>query len=174
MSVPGVRANGPDRCYHCKRTIYTVLGEAAGEEDVDVLADGTNTDDPGGERPGMRAAEELGVLRPFLDAGMGRADVARLGRALGMTGRPRPDDSCLATRIPEGTPLVRRELALVEELEAPLRPIVRERLRVYLEGTRAMVHYRKADSTAISRLKETLKDRARREGIRRVIFVMED
>ncbi|MFO7950315.1 MAG: hypothetical protein R6U36_08095 [Candidatus Fermentibacteraceae bacterium] len=174
MSVPGVRANGPDRCYHCKRTIYTVLGEAGREEDVDVLADGTNTDDPGGDRPGMRAAEESGVRRPFLDAGMGRTDVERLGRALGMTGRPRPDDSCLATRIPEGTPLLRRELALVEELEAPLRPIVRQRLRVYLEGTRAVVHYRKADSTAISRLKETLKDRARGEGIRRVIFVMED
>ncbi len=174
IAVPGVRDNGPDRCYHCKRTIYTVLGQAAREEGIQAIADGTNVDDLGTDRPGLKAAKELEVLRPFLDADMGRADVERLGRALGMTRRPRPDDSCLATRIPEGTPLLLRELALAEELEAPLRPIVRERLRVYLEGSRALVLFRKADSTAVSRLKETMKDRARSEGIRRLIFVMED
>jgi uncharacterized protein len=173
LSVPGVRDNGPDRCYHCKRAIFSVLTEAVASDGLAAAADGTNTDDLDRHRPGNAAAEELGVRRPFLEAGMSEEDARRLGRSLGM-GSPAPSDSCLATRLPEAEPLTRRELALVEELEAPLRPLVRSRFRVYLEGTRIMVHYRRADATAVSRMKEALKDRAREEGIRRVVFVMED
>ena len=174
LSIDEIVSNGPLRCYHCKKGLYSALRDAAEREGAGTVADGTNTDDLGEDRPGLRAAEELDVARPFLKASMSSADVQRLGRTLGMAGRFRPSDSCLATRIPPGSRLSQRELTLVEELEAPLRPLVKERFRAYVEGTRVMVHYRRGDATAVNRLKETLKDRARKEGIGRVIFVMED
>lgn len=173
LAADGVRRNGPDRCYHCKRAIFSVLIREVRSDGLAAAVDGTNTDDLARHRPGNAAAEELGVRRPFVEADMSGAEVRSLGAALGMAAFV-PSDSCLATRLPEGEPLSLRELALVEELEAPLRPLVRQRFRVYLEGTRVMVHYRRADATAVNRMKETLKDRARGEGVGRVVFVLED
>lgn len=174
LRVDGVAENGPDRCYHCKREMYLVVGERARELGFGEVLDGTNATDHQSDRPGLRAAAEAGVIQPLAQAGLGDSEVRELGRSLGALKPDRPSDSCLATRLDEGCRLTREDLGLVERMEAPLRPLVKKRFRVHLYGTVAVVHYRECDATAVNRLRKLLKDVARESGVKKVRFILED
>jgi len=105
LSIPEVRANVRERCYFCKKAMYAALLQAAGAAGFRDLADGTNADDTRDFRPGMHAAEELGILHPLLDCGLGKAAVRELARKRGLPNWDLPASACLASRIPAGTPL---------------------------------------------------------------------
>ena len=87
MERAGYRANGPDRCYHCKSELFEVLGQLRDELGFDAVAYGVNTDDTGDFRPGHRAADEHGVLSPFLDVALSKAEIRALSRAAGPADR---------------------------------------------------------------------------------------
>ncbi len=112
--VAGLAANGPERCYLCKRAVLGLVAQAFPDA---VLLEGTNADDDPA-RPGRRAVAELGALSPLAQAGLTKAQVRALSAELGLPGPDEPSNSCLATRIPQGTPLSARTLARVEALEA--------------------------------------------------------
>lgn len=106
--------NGPDRCYYCKRAIFRALRRSYGEHAV--ILDGTNAeDDPA--RPGLRAVREFGVLSPLRACGLDKAAIRRLAREVGLPSWDTPSESCLATRLPVGTPLSVEALARVEAME---------------------------------------------------------
>lgn len=117
---PDFVANRPDRCYVCKRLRFGQLRELAGERGFSHLADGTNVDDTSDYRPGQRAAEELGVLSPLRDAGLGKADIREASRVLGLPTADLPSFACLASRIPYGTPLSEEALRRIEAGEQAL------------------------------------------------------
>jgi len=121
LSDPGISANRPDRCYHCKRALFTRLQEIVQAEGLAVLVHGANRDDMGDYRPGMRAAEELSVRAPLLEAGFTKADVRTLSRQMGLPTWDLPSMACLASRIPYGTPLATEALARVDGAESALR-----------------------------------------------------
>ena len=100
---PEVLANPADRCYLCKRLVFTALRRRADELGLPVLADATQADDLGERRPGLRALRELGVASPLADAGLGKAEIRALSAALGIEGADRPSAPCLATRVPFGS-----------------------------------------------------------------------
>jgi len=112
--------NPPDRCYLCKRAVFGRLLGVARSLGVSVLADGTNADDDDSDRPGARAARELGVASPLRDAGLGRADVVRLSVELGLPDPARPNNACLATRVPHGSALDRSLLRRIDAAEAEI------------------------------------------------------
>ena len=120
LSVPGAAANGPERCYHCKRALFTRLWEAARRDGHTLLLDGTNASDDAGDRPGMRALRELEVRSPLRECGLTKAEVRRLSREAGLFTWDKPAYACLATRIPTGTPIVREDLEKVEGAENAL------------------------------------------------------
>ena len=120
LSVDAVRANPPDRCYHCKRSIFGALAEAAQADGYDVIIDGTNASDDAGDRPGMRALRELKVLSPLRLCGIGKPRVRELSRQAGLFTWNKPAYACLATRIPSGTPIDRETLERVEQAESRL------------------------------------------------------
>lgn len=120
-SVPGIVANRPDRCYHCKRALFTCLLEIARSEGLAALVHGANLDDTGDYRPGLRAAEELGVRAPLLEARMTKADVRDLSRQLGLPTWDLPSMACLASRVPYGTPLAAAALERIDRAETWLR-----------------------------------------------------
>ena len=97
LAVPEAAANGPDRCYYCKRAIFTALQGAAREDGYTVLLDGTNASDDAGDRPGMRALRELGVRSPLRECGITKAEVRRLSREAGLFTWEKPAYACLAT-----------------------------------------------------------------------------
>ncbi len=120
LAVPDFRENSRQRCYACKLAIISQAWKVARAQGVEVLWDGTNLDDLADFRPGLKAARELGVTSPLLEAGLDKADIRALSRALGLPWQ-RPPQSCLATRFPYGTTLSREGLARVGQGEAWLR-----------------------------------------------------
>jgi pyridinium-3,5-biscarboxylic acid mononucleotide sulfurtransferase len=139
MESADYRANGPDRCYHCKTELFAVLGRVRDELGFAAVAYGINTDDRGDFRPGHRAAEERAVLSPFLDVGLGKAEIRALSRAHGLPTADLPASACLASRLPYGTQVTAERLAQVDEGEERLRALGFRQLRVRHHGTLARV-----------------------------------
>lgn len=121
LDDPFYRRNGLDRCYHCKRTLWTRLGALAREEGWPVLIDGTNADDLGEHRPGARAGQEAGVRSPLAESGWRKADVRAAARVLGLPIWDAPAAPCLASRIAPHLPVTVARLGQVERAERLLR-----------------------------------------------------
>ena len=106
-------SNPPDRCYHCKRSLFTALLAAAKADGFPVVLDGSNASDDAGDRPGMRALRELEVRSPLRECGLTKSDVRRLAREAGLPVWDKPSYACLATRVPTGTAITREDLGRV-------------------------------------------------------------
>ena len=114
-----VLRNPPDRCYHCKKAIFSTLRDMAREEGIETVIEASHVDDLAERRPGMKALAELGVRSPLREAGFTKAGIRECTRRLGVEGADRPAGPCLATRIPYGvklTPARLRRVAGAEEL----------------------------------------------------------
>ena len=120
LAVAAVRDNLADRCYHCKKAIFTALLAAAEAQGYEAVMDGTNASDDTSDRPGMKALVELGVLSPLRLCGITKAQVREYSRAAGLFTWDKPAYACLATRIPTGTPITDEDLNRVEGAEAAL------------------------------------------------------
>ena len=97
-----VAANPPDRCYHCKRRIFSAIASAAAADGYTLLLDGTNASDDAGDRPGMRALRELSVRSPLRECSLTKPEIRRLSREAGLFSWDKPAYACLATRGPAG------------------------------------------------------------------------
>jgi uncharacterized protein len=117
LADPAIAANPPDRCYHCKRSRFLALRQIAIERGFSHAVHGENADDAGDYRPGVRAAEELGVGAPLAAAGLTKAEIRTLSRRRGLPTWDRPAQACLASRFPYGVPLTAAGLARVEAAE---------------------------------------------------------
>jgi uncharacterized protein len=135
---PGYLANGRDRCYFCKSELFDVLKPLAATEGL-ALATGTNADDLGDHRPGLRAAAERGVLTPLADAGFGKADVRAASRAMELRTWDKPAAACLASRVAYGLAVSPVRLSRVERAEALVRSFGIAQLRVRDHGDLARV-----------------------------------
>lgn len=133
LAADTVAENPPERCYYCKRTLFSLLAERAASDGYTELLDGTNASDDPGDRPGTRALAELGVLSPLRDCGVTKAEVRRLSREAGLFTHDKPSYACLATRIPAGRSIESEALRRIDEAEARLRALGYADLRVRLE-----------------------------------------
>jgi len=141
------RANGPDRCYHCKDELFTRIdAEVMARHGLDAVAYGENADDTRRpDRPGALAAREHAVLRPLADAGLGKEDVRQLARALLLPCADKPAAPCLASRIPHFDPVEPGKLAQIEQAEAALRSLGFADSRVRHHGEVARVELATVD-----------------------------
>lgn len=139
LAIPGFSENPPDRCYYCKHELFGKLRELARQRGLVHVADGTNADDTGDWRPGMRAAAELGVCSPLKDAGLGKEDVRRLARELGLANWDKPAMACLSSRFPYGQPITREKVEQVAAAERYLRTLGFVQLRVRHHGDTARI-----------------------------------
>ncbi|OIP34382.1 MAG: TIGR00268 family protein [Deltaproteobacteria bacterium CG2_30_63_29] len=117
---PRYTANPTDRCYFCKTSLFDVAEVLAADLGIDNICLGTNTDDLGDHRPGLKAAKERAGLSPLVDAGLSKADVRALAKHLGLDLWDKPAMACLASRFPYGTPIDRERLGRIEACEALL------------------------------------------------------
>ena len=138
---PMYRANGPDRCFFCKDELFTrISDEVADAHGLVAVAYGENADDARRpDRPGARAATNHDVLRPLADAGLTKADVRALARALGLPNAEKPAAPCLASRIPHFSEVDPAKLAQVEAAERGLRALGFADCRVRHHGDVARV-----------------------------------
>ncbi len=135
----GYRRNDRDRCYHCKTELYDSLSALAARNGYAVVLSGANADDLGDWRPGLRAAAEHGVVHPLLEAGVGKEEVRRLARELGVPSAEKPASPCLASRIPYGAAVDLDALAQIDRAELALKRLGYEVLRVRHYGDRGRV-----------------------------------
>lgn len=143
MSVPEILQNPPDRCYHCKKHLFRTLQELAGSQGCEAVLDGTNADDLGEYRPGLRALRELGIRSPLAECGVSKAEVRALAAELGLETASRPSSPCLATRLPYHVTITSGLLKNIEKGEDFLKklgfPIVRLRVHPAEDGGLARI-----------------------------------
>ncbi len=139
MDRPEYVSNTPERCYFCKTDLFERLGTLARLEGFPWVAEGANLDDLGDLRPGRRAAREQGVRSPLLEAGLDKAAIRELSRALGLPTWGKPAMACLASRVPTGVPVTIERLAQVERAEAALRSLGFRSVRVRHHETIARI-----------------------------------
>ncbi|MFI5403943.1 MAG: ATP-dependent sacrificial sulfur transferase LarE, partial [Planctomycetota bacterium] len=139
MEDPRYRRNAGDRCYFCRREMYGALHALAAREGLAFVADGLQADDAPGDRPGVRAAGEMGVLHPLFDAGIGKADARRLARGFGLTLFDKPAQPCLSSRLPKGVEVTVERLERVHRAEKALKALGFREVRVRCEDARGRV-----------------------------------
>lgn len=141
-----ISKNPANRCYLCKRKIFSTLLEIARLNGIDHVLDGTNHDDPSDHRPGLRALEELGVISPLLMTGITKAEVRSFSKQMGLSTWDKPPYACLLTRLPHGVEVNAEELMRIEQAEKFLMDLGYRAIRVRSHGTLARIE---ADPDAI-------------------------
>ncbi|HOJ51980.1 MAG TPA: ATP-dependent sacrificial sulfur transferase LarE [Syntrophales bacterium] len=153
FACESVTSNGPERCYHCKKEIFTLILSLAHRWGIQHILEGSNRDDEDDFRPGLKALKELGILSPLALCGLGKEEIRLLSRRLNIPGWERAADACLATRFPFGRPLTREGLRQVEKAEAYLRSLGYPAVRVRHHGEVARIELPPPD---IKRFAETV------------------
>ncbi|MDP6794996.1 MAG: ATP-dependent sacrificial sulfur transferase LarE [Verrucomicrobiota bacterium] len=118
---PDYTANPFNRCYFCKRELFTRLEPIALEGGFAVLAYGENASDIGDHRPGAEAAKQFEVRAPLKEAGLAKGDIRSLSAVLGLPTADKPQMPCLSSRIPYGQAVTPEKLAMIEQAEGVLR-----------------------------------------------------
>jgi pyridinium-3,5-biscarboxylic acid mononucleotide sulfurtransferase len=132
-------ANGPDRCFHCKDELFTVLEAEREKRNLAAVAYGLNLDDGQDFRPGQRAARQHHVVAPLAEAGLSKADIRALAQAAGLRVWDKPASACLSSRIEYGRRVTPEALRQVEDAEEALRVLGLRRFRVRHHGSVARI-----------------------------------
>lgn len=136
---PTILANPQDRCYHCKKAIFSKIQEEAQKLGVENILDGSNIDDLSDYRPGKIALEELGIKSPLLEAGWTKADIREYSKELGLPTWEKPAFACLASRIPYDEEITLSKLKMIERAEEYLSASGFKQYRVRCHGDLARV-----------------------------------
>jgi uncharacterized protein len=157
-------ANSGDRCYWCKTALFEPMSRWAERQGFSALAFGEIADDALDDRPGARAAGEFGVRAPLAAAGLGKEDVRRYAREVGLSVAEKPASACLASRLPVGTLVTRERLAQVEAAEGSLRDLGLRVLRVRHHGRRALLEVGEAEFASAAARRDELAEALRAHG----------
>ena len=149
LTVPGFRDNPPNRCYLCKRALFTQMLAAARDHGFSAVCEGSNLDDLGDYRPGLKALEELNVKSPLRAVGLTKAEIRALSKELGLPTWDKPSMACLSTRFVYGETITAEKLRMVEQAEQLLLDLGLRQVRVRVHGSLARIE---VDPAAFPRL----------------------
>jgi uncharacterized protein len=139
LQDPAYVENSPNRCYVCKSTDLGMITQIAQKAGFQHVLMGTNADDLGDYRPGLKAAAELNVISPLAEVGLSKKEIRILSRELGLGNWNHPSSPCLASRIPYGIPVTYEKLEQVAQGEAYLHALNFEVVRVRNTGLTAKI-----------------------------------
>lgn len=133
LKEEGYRNNSPDRCYFCKHGIFTEVKKIADENGIEYMAEGSNMDDIGDYRPGLKAAAELSVKSPLREAGLLKSDIRLISKAMGLPTWSKPAYACLASRFVYGEEITEEKLHMIDSAEQFLieHGFFEERVRIH-------------------------------------------
>ncbi len=149
FAIKGFCENPPNRCYLCKRALFTEMIRVAGGFGFSCVCEGSNADDVGDYRPGLKAIAELGVKSPLRAAGLTKAEIRTLSKELGLPTWDKPSMACLATRFVYGDTITAEKLRMVERAEQLLLDLGLRQVRVRVHGDVARIE---TDPAALERL----------------------
>ena len=139
LNIQGFRDNPKDRCYICKRELFTKIKAIAHEHELEHVIEGSNLDDLGDYRPGLKAIDELGIKSPLRIAGFTKAEIRELSRELGLPTWNKPSYACLASRFVYGEMITPEKLNMVERAEELMIELGFRQLRVRIHGKIARI-----------------------------------
>lgn len=139
MEIEGFSQNPVNRCYYCKKELFSKVKEIALQHGVKYVADGSNVDDMGDYRPGMLALKELEVLSPLREAGLTKEDIRKLSRQMGLPTWNKQTFACLASRFPYGQEITHEKLQMIDKAEQYLLDIGFRQVRVRHHGEVARI-----------------------------------
>ena len=152
LKVPGFADNHPDRCYTCKHALFLELKLVAAAHDLRFVADGSNEDDLGDYRPGLRALGELGIKSPLRHAHLAKADIRELSRQMGLPTWDKPSAACLSSRFAYGEKITAQKLEHTAKAEAFLHSLDFGQLRVRVHGADGQLARIEVPAADIARL----------------------
>lgn len=173
MADPRYAANPTNRCYFCKTELWSRLRELASVRGLRVVVDGSNADDLGDHRPGAVAAGEYGVRSPLLEAGLGKAEIRRWSRELGLPTWDQPAAPCLASRLPYGFAVTPERLRQIDVAETGLRSLGLRDFRVRHHGELARLEIHPAELAAAMTLTGSMVEAVKAAGFLRVAMDLE-
>ena len=139
LEEPEITANPANRCYYCKRRIFTAILEVAHADGYRLILDGTNASDDASDRPGMVALRELHVRSPLRECNLTKDEIRQLSKEAGLFTHDKPAYACLATRIPTGVTITREALSRTEQAEEYLKNLGFSDFRIRLLGNAARI-----------------------------------
>ena len=168
------RKNKPDRCYHCKRRIFSEIKRIASENSIEYVAEGSNLDDLGDYRPGLKAVAELSIKSPLREAGLTKADIRTISKAMGLPTWNKPAYACLASRFVYGEEITGEKLHMIEEAEEFLIKLgfIEERVRIHGQIARIEVSPEKIPRLAEKEIREKVYNEFKRLGFMYVTLDM--
>lgn len=173
LTLDNVRTNPKDRCYHCKKSIYTELLRFTRSKGYDAVLDGGNFSDLADYRPGSIAVKELGIRSPLAEAELTKDEVRALSEKLGIPGFNRPAAACLASRIPYGEEITVEDLHLVDQAENIVRGFGYTKVRVRLLGRIACIELSQDELSSpdlLSKYRQPIVDQLSALGFERVVL----
>ncbi|ATW28957.1 ATP-dependent sacrificial sulfur transferase LarE [Candidatus Formimonas warabiya] len=139
LEINGFSDNPPNRCYLCKKELFSKIRKIADEQKIEHIADGSNLDDLKDYRPGRQALQELGIISPLRDAGLTKEDIRILSREMDLPTWNKPAFACLSSRFPYGEKITKEKLAMVDQAEQYLIDLGFNLVRVRCHGTLARI-----------------------------------
>jgi uncharacterized protein len=175
MELGAYRENDRNRCYWCKHTLFEVCEGVARELGFTAVAYGYTADDVGEHRPGHRAATEFGVRSPLLEAGMRKAEIRAVARALDLDVWDKPAAPCLSSRIPYGSEVSAEKLSRIEAVEARLAELGFRVFRARYDGREMRIEVEKDEiaRAASAEVRGRILARAREVGVPLVTIDLE-
>ena len=163
LADPVVAANPPDRCYYCKKRLFSVIIKEASACGIPAVIDGTNASDDASDRPGMRALAEFGVRSPLRECRLTKDAIRRLSREAGLPTWDRPSYACLATRQPARVKITPEDLRRTERTEEALRALGLRDLRVRSRDGFGLLQISRGDKPAFDAQREKILDIIKKE-----------
>jgi len=145
LSIDGFSSNPPDRCYLCQRSIFRQFQETARQEGFSHVVEGSNVDDLGDYRPGLKAIAELQILSPLREAGLTKSEIRSLSKDLDLPTWNKPSFACLASRFVYGEEITEQKLSMVELAEQRLLDLGFRQFRVRIHGSMARIELEPAE-----------------------------
>jgi len=139
LDIEGFSDNPPNRCYYCKRELFSKIVALARERGIRCVADGSNVDDLDDYRPGMQAVAEQGIVSPLQEAKMTKQDIRILSKEMNLPTWDKPALACLASRLPYGQKITREKLSTIDQAEQVLRAHGFKQVRVRHHGDLARI-----------------------------------
>lgn len=147
--LPEVVANTPDRCYFCKKDLFARLREIAGQRGIRHIAHAANMDDFGDFRPGWKAAGEMGIIAPLVEARLTKEDIRFLSKEMGLSTWDKPSMACLASRVPYGETITETKLRMIGEAEKEIASHGFTQYRVRVHGPLARIELQASEMNRI-------------------------
>lgn len=145
LEIESFANNTIDRCYYCKRTLFSEFIKVAKSRGFGIVADGANKDDEQDYRPGMRATVELKIKSPLRDIGLTKAEIRSLSKKFNLPTSDKPSFACLASRIPYGEKITAEKLCSIEKAEQFLLDLGLQQMRVRCHDKVARIEIPEAD-----------------------------